>query len=115
MNLTADRAAIATAASTAAGVKCRPEFWQISRPGDGLVRMAYADRSADGFGFIVTWQVNIALAQDLKAAEKWIDEHLDELVAAIGAELVVTRVEPVELLLDTGRVPAVVIEGTRAA
>lgn len=115
MSIETDRAAIAAAASAVAGVTCSARYRQLSNSGDAAVRLAGLVRSADGFGFIATWQVLVAVSQDVAAAEKWLDGHADALVDALSPELVVTRIEPVELVLATGRVPAVVIEGTRAA
>lgn len=115
MNTTADRTAIAAAASTVAGVTCATGYKQLTKPGDASLRLAALVRSTDGFAFIATWQVMVMVSQDVAAAEKWLDGKADALVDALAAELVVTRIEPVELVLDTGRVPAVLIEGTRAA
>lgn len=115
MSTEADRAAIAAAASTVAGVNCSARYRQLVKNGDASVRLAGLVRSADGFGFIATWQIVVKVDQDIATAETWIDTHADPMVDALAAELVVTRIEPVELVMDTGRIPAVVIEGTRAA
>lgn len=115
MNTAADRQAIADAASTVAGVKVSPRYKQLTKNGDGSVRLANLVRSSDGFGFIATYQVMVKVDQDVAAAETWIDGKADALVDALASQLVVTRIEPVELVMDTGRVPAVLIEGTRAA
>ena len=94
---------------------CRPSYWQISKPGHALVRLDNMTRDLSGFGFMATWQVQIALSQDIGQADQWIDAHAGDLIAALSPEMVVGRLEPIELVLDTGKVPAVLIEGTRAA
>jgi hypothetical protein len=108
------RTAIANAASTVEGVNCSPYFRQTTKPGDAQVRLDRMDRDDTGFGFMAVWQVVVMLAQDLQTAEKWLDEHIDSLVAAIREEMVVTTVTPQQLALDTGLVPCVVIQGNRA-
>ena len=115
MDLAADRAAIADAANTVTGVKCSATYRQVTKVGDAAVRLDNMTRSVDGFGFMVTWQVLISLGQDLARAEAWIDAHADSLIAALEGELVVGRLEAIELVLDTGKVPAVLVEGSRAA
>lgn len=106
------REAIAAAASTVEGVNVVPRFRASTRPGDGCVRL---DRVTypNTLGGYVTWQVLITLAQDVVTAETWLDAHLDELVDALGDEMTVSTVEPRELVIDTGRVPCVVVTGTR--
>lgn len=115
MDLTADRAEIAAAANTAAGVKCSPSYSQISRPGHAMVRLGNATRDLSGFGFMVTWQVLIALPQEIAAADKWIDDHATALLDALAGAGVPEGFEPVELQLDSGRVPALQITVIRAA
>lgn len=114
MSLTSDRQAIATAASTVDGVKVSPTYAQLTRQGDGLVKLDHIDRDSTGFGWIDTWQVYLMTHQDLPTAETWISDHLDDLTAALSAELVVTLIQPVDFVLDTGNVPALLIQGTRA-
>ncbi|KAA1424314.1 hypothetical protein [Nocardioides antri] len=106
------RAEIAAAANTVSGINCSPYFRQSVKPGDGMVRRERTNYP-NPFGGIVTWQVIVALPQDLAAAEKYLDEHLPDLVEAIQESLVVTSTTPQQLALDTGAVPVVVIEGHR--
>ncbi len=73
MSLLADRQAIADAASTVAGVTCTPQYRLSLNPGDACVRLTVANRAANGFGFVNTWQVWVALSQDLATAEAWLD------------------------------------------
>ncbi|GAB7003918.1 hypothetical protein JCM18899A_13900 [Nocardioides sp. AN3] len=116
MSLLADRQAIADAASTVAGVTCTPQYRLSLNPGDACVRLTVANRAANGFGFVNTWQVWVALSQDLATAEAWLDGHLNELAAALDPVLFVSSLTPSELVLAGGAVTnGVVVEGQRAA
>lgn len=110
----ATRTAIADAASTVTGVTCTPYYRQSLRPGDACVRLARRDRDASRLGWIDTWQVWLALPQDVAAAEAWLDAHMADLVAALRPELVVTSIAPAELVLGANTVSGAVIEGARA-
>lgn len=105
---------IATAASTVDGVTVEPYWRQDTQPGHGWVSLARSDRDDTGFGFMDRWTVTIALPQDVRAAEEWIEEHRDALTAAVASELVVTALVPATLTFDTGTTPGLVIEGSRA-
>lgn len=108
------RTALAAATNTVVGLHCTPYFRQTTKAGDAMVRMDRSVRDTSGFGFMVSWQVLILLPQDLSTAEKWLDTHMIPLINAISEEMVVTLVTPQQLALDTGSVPIVLIEGTRA-
>lgn len=110
------RQAIAAAASTVEGIHCSPYFRQSLAVGQGSVRLNLANRSANGIGFVNTWQVWVALSQDVATAERWLDEHLDELATALDAELIVTTITPAELAFaGGGSINGVIVEGARAA
>lgn len=108
------RQALADAASTVTGIDVAPYFRQTTKPGAGMVRH---DRTTypqgTNFGGLVVWQVVVMLPQDLAAAEKFMDEHVPQLVAAVSSEMRVTDVIPQQLALDTGAVPIVLIQGNR--
>lgn len=107
------RAEIATAA-TITDLTTVTEFYrQNLQPGQGFVKLGRKARDDSGFGFMDTWQVWIALPQDLAAAEKWLDDHLPTLIAAVAPAMVVTTATPSTLVFDTNSVPGVVIEGAR--
>lgn len=103
---------IATAASAVVGVNVTPYFRQVTKPGQGMVRMDRINYP-NAFGGVVTWQVVVLLPQDIAQAERWLDENGSVLRAAVAEELVVQSMTPQQLALDTGTVPAVVIEGQR--
>lgn len=110
----ATRLAISTAASTVDGITCTPNYRQITRAGEACVRLDRHDRSENGFGFVVTWQVMVCLPQSIADAETYLDEKAPLLVAALSEEMIVTSVIPQELVLDNSvTVPVVVIEGSR--
>lgn len=110
-----DRAAIAAAASSVDGVDCTPRFRQVTRPGQAVVQLSRQDRPSNGFGRMNVWQVFVVLPADRARAESWLDERLDELVAALEdpAALAVTTVTPITVPTPSGDINGVAIEGTR--
>lgn len=108
------RAEIAAAANTVDGIHCSPHFRQTTKPGDAMVRLDRRRRDDTGFGWITTWQVLLVLPADLAQSEKYLDQHADDLADALGEALTVTTVTPQQLALDSGTVPVVIFEGTRA-
>jgi hypothetical protein len=113
-SLAADRVEIAAAVNTVTGVTCTPGYRTLTKQGDALVRLDNLTRDLSGFGFIATWQVLVALHQDLPKAEAWTDANTEALIVAAAAALVVTDVAPVELVMDQGKIPALQLTGTRA-
>lgn len=107
------RQAIADAANTAAGVTVTPYFRALTQPGDGAVRYDHTDYP-NAFGGLVTWQVVVALPQDQRAAEQWLDQNGHALRVAVSEELIVRSMTAFQINLpDAGAIPAVVIEGQR--
>ncbi|GAA1977523.1 hypothetical protein GCM10009798_43430 [Nocardioides panacihumi] len=116
MSLTDDRQVIAAAASTVTGIDCEPSYQQSLTPGDGFVRLAVSNRADNGFGFVNTWQVWIALSQDVATAEEWMDDHLSEVIDALDPVLLITSATPSELILAGGAsINGLIVEGARAA
>lgn len=107
------RQLIADAASSVEGVTVSPYFRQTTKTGQGMVRLDRMLRSTNGFGYMNTWQVVIMLPTDLAAAEKWMDEKMNDLVEHISEAIIVTSVMPQQLALETGTLPVVIIEGNR--
>lgn len=108
------RTAIAEAANVVLGPRrCSAYFRTSTRPGDAWVSFARRDRDDTGFGYMAAWEVRVALSQDLAAAERWVDDHSDDLADAIAEHLVVTGVVMVTLVLDSGNTPGLIIEGVR--
>lgn len=108
------RTALADAANAVLGERrCAPYYRSSTRPGDAWVSFARRDRDDTGLGYMAAWEIRVALAQDLEAAEKWVDEHSDELADALADWLVIQAVVMVTLVTDTGNTPGLVIEGVR--
>lgn len=109
-----DRALLSAAANTVAGISCTPYFRQTTRPGDAYVRLDRMNRDSSGFAYMNVWQVIVILPQDLAAAEKYLDDKIEDLLVAIREVMVITTVVPQRLSLDSGILPVVFIEGNRA-
>lgn len=108
------RAAISDAASTVTGVNCKPYYRQSLKSGDAFVRLARRAPDPSGLGDTVVWQVWLALPQDVLAAEKWLDERVGDLYAALRGEMTITSITPAELVLGgTNSVNGVIVEGAR--
>lgn len=91
------------------------EYRQSLQPYSGFVKWNGRDIDDSGLGWIDTWQVWIALPQDVKTAEQWLSDHLTGLLAAANTELFVTSATPAELVLEANRTNGLIIEGTRAS
>lgn len=107
------RADIATAASTVTGVDVAPEYRQSLSPYTGFVKWNGLNRDESGLGWMDTWQVWLALPQDVKTAEQWLTQNLPALLDAVEPELYVTTVTPAELVLEGGSTNGLIIEGAR--
>ena len=110
------RTAIAAAASTVDGVKCTPYYRQSLKPGDACVRLQVRTKASNGFGYVDTWQVWLALPQDVAAAEKWLDDHGADVLAALNPEFIggIQTVTPAELVLGSGAsTNGVIYQGAR--
>lgn len=105
---------IANAVSAVDGVNVSPYFRQTTKAGEGMVRLDRQARDDSRF-YLNTWQVLIILPQDIAAAEKYLDAKTVPLREAAREQLTVLSITPQELVLDTGKVPVVVIEGVREA
>lgn len=109
----ATREELADAASTVAGVAVSTHFRQITKAGEGCIHFARSVPADNGFGTVATWQIWIALPQDLGAAEKWIDEHHDALVSALKRKFVLTSIAPAETSFGNTTTNVLIIEGNR--
>lgn len=108
------RTALADAANAVLGERrCAPYYRSSTRPGDAWVSFARRDRDDTGLGYMAAWEVRVALAQNLEDAERWVDQHSDDLADALSDWLVITAVVMVTLVTDTGNTPGLVVEGVR--
>jgi hypothetical protein len=110
----AARNAIAQAASTAEGITCHPYFVQGTKTGHATVRLDVTNYPPDGFGGVVRWNVVVMLPQDQAQAEKYIDDHLKDIVAAVSEEMQVSEARPQQLNIPgAGILPVLFITGHR--
>jgi hypothetical protein len=111
------RAEIAAAATLIEGVNVSPYYRQSLKPGDGFVRLGQRGRDGSGIGFLDTWEIWLALSQDVLTAEQWLEDNLDDLLVSLHSAMYVTTVTPTELVIGTGgaSIPGVIIAGTREA
>ena len=110
------REEIAAAANTVTGISVSPYYRQGLTTGDGFVSMGPRTRGDNGFGFVVTWFVLVALPQEIKAAEQWLDANLADLMEALEDEVFVQSVSPDTFTFRDGSTTnAVSITGTREA
>ncbi len=109
------RADLAAAATVVTGVNVTEFYRQSLKPGDGFVRYAGRKRSANGFGWIDTWEVWTAIPANLPDAEKWLEDNLPAVVDALDTVMVVATATPAEMALGTTTVNGVIIAGTTAA
>lgn len=107
------RTEIAAAASLPDLTHVTPYHRQSLKLGNGFVRLASRVRGDNGFGWVDTWEVWLALPQNVPDAERWLEEHLGDLMAGIDTELVVTSAAPAELALPNAVVNGLIIAGTR--
>lgn len=106
------REEIAAAATIDGLTNVTPYYRQTLKPREGFVRLVSRERGDNGFWWMDTWQIWIALEQDIPKNEKWLEDHLNDLMAAAGEQLNVTSAAPMELGLSTV-VPGLIIAGTR--
>ncbi|RYB91002.1 hypothetical protein EUA93_18885 [Nocardioides oleivorans] len=107
---------IAAAATGSLDVTIYPEYRQTLQAYTGFVKWNGRARDDSGLGWIDTWQVWFALPQDVRTAEQWLADRLDDLLGAISTELVITNVVPADLVLGGGgSTNGLIIEGARAA
>jgi hypothetical protein len=107
------RQALADAASAVEGITCTPYGRQTTKAGDAMVRLDRMDRDDSGFGFMVTWQVAVVLPQDQAKAEQFIDAKTPALIEALADHMVVTDAAQVQLVLEHGSLPVLIVSGAR--
>lgn len=107
------RAALAAAASTVDGINCSAYYRQSTKAGDAMVRRN-GTNYPNSLGGVITWQVLINMPTDLAAAQRFLDDVVPLVVAALEDVLQIRSVTPQQLQYETGLVPGAVIEGLRA-
>lgn len=107
------RQEIAAAATVAGVTKVSNYYRQSLKPGDGFVEYGGQVPGDNGFGYVVTWNVWIALAQDPKTAEEWLEEHLDTVLQSLEPALIITTAGPTNRPIGGQVTNGVLITGTR--
>lgn len=107
------RTDLATAASSVAGVKVTPYYRQNLTPGNGFVRLGAKNKPSNGFGWLDTWEVWIAVPSNIEDAEKWIESKSGTLLDALEAEMLVQSLTPMELTIGSITSPGIVVSGVR--
>lgn len=116
MSLSVDRSEIATAASTVADVNVSPRYRQVSKAGQGFIKLArieYPDRIARVNGGIAFYEMFIVLPADIAAGEERAEELEPLLRNAIGRTWSLDSVQLADLQLDSGTVPVLQLTGHR--
>jgi hypothetical protein len=116
MSISDDRAEIATAASTVAGVTVSPRFRQVTKAGQGFIkldRIEYPDRIARANGGIAYYVLWVILPADVAAAEERAEELEPLLRNAIGRAWAIDSAQLADLQVDTGTLPVLQLTGHR--
>lgn len=109
------RTDLATAASTVEGITAHPSYVQGTDPGLTFVRLERIDYP-NPFGGVAHWNVVVVLPQDIAAAERFVEDHLEPLRLALEPYLAITSAVPQRIEFPgVGVVPCVFINGHREA
>lgn len=109
------RHAIAGVCNTIEDVDVSPHFRQEPGLGTGFVQWM-GTRWPNKFGGVDTYRVVIYLGQDVEVADRFIDQKVPQIMAALIASRDLPEpltAAPMQYPLDSGVVSVVVIEGTR--
>ena len=107
------RDVLAAAANTVTGINAHPYVVGATTPGTTYVRLDRIEYP-NPFGGVVHWNVVVLLPQDLASAERFLEEKLPDLKAALDPHMVITSVRPERLdLTGVGVLPAAFINGFR--
>ena len=114
MGSAAFRTELAQAVTDAgAAFSCTPYYRQSLKPGDAMVRLDARARDRSGVGYVDTWQVWMAIPQDVTQAEKWLDTNIPVITAALEPLLWVSTITPSTLQVGSQQTNGVIFEGTR--
>lgn len=102
---------IAAAASSVDGVSVSATYRQVTKTGEGYVRLGTVATSNGQR--VATWEVLIVLGQDLATAETWHEGHVPALFDALKRQLYGVSMTFGQIQFDTTLTNGVVISGTR--
>lgn len=109
------RSELATAAATVHGVTAHEYVVGDTSPGTVFPRLDRIEYP-NAFGGVAHWNVCLVLPQDLAEAEKYVEQMLPQLKAALDPHIVITAVQMQRLQLDgAGVLPVAFINGHREA
>lgn len=108
------RTSISEAVNTVEGVTCHPYYTEATAPGSchlQLDRIEYPNP----FGGVAHWRVVVLLvAEDWAASDKYLEETVPLIKAAVDEHLAVTSVTKEQLNISgVGAIPCAVINGHR--
>jgi hypothetical protein len=106
------RAGLMAALNSVDGVKYFAKVPAAPRQGDAWLRWR-AERDDEFGGFDHTWYVAIVTPQGEEAADAWIDDHIDELLAVIRPVVYATAYGPANVGTDASPVDGLLITTTR--
>lgn len=112
MSLTLARAEIATAASTVDDVNVTPYFRQVTKAGQGFVKLERVEYP-NKFGGVATLSVFVILPDGLAAAERRAEELEPLLYNALRPAWVLDSAQLADLQTDTGSLPVLQFTGHR--
>lgn len=100
--IAATREAVAGALDTVADLRGYAWPPRAYKPGDAWAQWGGAGLAGDGYAttFTSRYRVIVILPDDQKAADRFADDHLDAIVAALAPILSITGVDPVSLPAD---------------
>lgn len=114
MSLQGDRAELATALSTADGVKGHRYRPRTLRAGAAWPLLEGLDRGP-AYDFAATWRVVVILPGDEVKASEWFDEHHELLADALASFGYVERIEPGIVATEAGDLEAMFLTVRREA
>lgn len=115
MTTATTRETIAAAASTVEGVDCSPFYTATSEVGGAWVersRTTYDPGLHPSYGAKPFWRVVVVMPQDVAAAEQWLEDNQEPLVAALYEVMAVQNASPLTLsIVDAPSLKVLQIDG----
>lgn len=109
------RTDLVAAADTVAGIRAYEYVVGATDPGTVYPRLDRIEYP-NAFGGVAHWSVVLVLPQDLAEAERYVEDMLPALKAALDPHIVITAVVLQRLQLDgVGTLPVAFINGHREA
>lgn len=116
MSLEQDREALVGALAGTPGITATSAYAPSSpRSGSVWAVLRSVQKDAVGFGLTAEWSVIIAVPQNPREADTFMDAGLTAWIAALRPQMSVTEATPVTVQIGTGNttIPAISIAGRR--